>query len=146
MNENFYILFKILPKVPIDLDNGLAQNRRKVIIWTNADQIHWRIYATLRGDDLLKFPLQCPQCLHKICLSPHRDRYTINDTLFACLFTPIFHAQAIELCRLHVPMVDTIWNDKIDHMIRCGDHDVAINKSDKFMGPTTPFRGCFIVY
>ena len=28
-------------------DNGLAPNRRQAIIWTNADSIHWRIYAAL---------------------------------------------------------------------------------------------------
>ena len=24
----------------IDLDNGLAQNKRQAVIWTNADQMH----------------------------------------------------------------------------------------------------------
>ena len=28
---------------------------RLAIIWTNADTIHWRIYATLGGDDLNVF-------------------------------------------------------------------------------------------
>ena len=36
----------------IGLDNDLAPNERKAIIWTNADPIHWRIYAALRGDEL----------------------------------------------------------------------------------------------
>ena len=31
------------------LDNGLAPNRPQPIIWTNADLIHWSIYAALRG-------------------------------------------------------------------------------------------------
>ena len=31
------------------LENGLAPNRRQDIVWTNADQIHWRIYAA-RGE------------------------------------------------------------------------------------------------
>ena len=40
----------------IGLDNGLVPNRRQASIWTNADQIHWRIYAAL-GDELIKiFP------------------------------------------------------------------------------------------
>ena len=26
---------------------------RQTIIWTNADPIHWRIYAALGGDDLM---------------------------------------------------------------------------------------------
>ena len=38
----------------IGLDNGLAPNRRQAIIWTNADPIHWRIYAALgEGDEFL---------------------------------------------------------------------------------------------
>ena len=38
----------------IGLDNGLAPNRRQAIIWTNADPIHWRIYATLGGELIVK--------------------------------------------------------------------------------------------
>ena len=38
----------------IGLDNGLAPNRRQAIIWTNANPIHWRIYAALGGDELIK--------------------------------------------------------------------------------------------
>ena len=26
---------------------------RRAIIWTNADQIHWRVYAALGGDELI---------------------------------------------------------------------------------------------
>ena len=36
----------------IGSDNGLAPNRRQAIVWTNADKIHWRIYAALGGDEL----------------------------------------------------------------------------------------------
>ena len=36
----------------IGLDNDLALYRRQAITWTNADPIHWRIYAVLEGDDL----------------------------------------------------------------------------------------------
>ena len=50
VNEKFYsfikISLKILSKGPIDnsigLDNGLAPNRRRAIIWDNVDPIHWR--------------------------------------------------------------------------------------------------------
>ena len=31
---------------------ALVPNRRQAIIWTNADPIHWRIYAALGGDEL----------------------------------------------------------------------------------------------
>ena len=55
MND-FFILIKIswkfVPNDPINTnqvlvnkDNGLVPNRRQDIIWTNADPIHWRIYA-----------------------------------------------------------------------------------------------------
>ena len=49
---------KFVRKGPIDnnpalvRNNGLAPNRRQAIIWTNADPIHWHIYAALRGDEL----------------------------------------------------------------------------------------------
>ena len=35
--------------------NGLALNRRQAITWTNADPIHWRIYAVLGGDESLQW-------------------------------------------------------------------------------------------
>ena len=49
---------KFVPEGPIGnnpefrLDNGFAPNKRQAIIWTNADSIHWRIYAALGGDEL----------------------------------------------------------------------------------------------
>ena len=60
VKEKFCILIKISLKFArkgqidnnIGLDNGLAPNRRQVIIWTNADPIHWRIYAAQGGDGL----------------------------------------------------------------------------------------------
>ena len=42
---------RIFIKPSIGLDNGLAPNRPQAIIWTNADPIHWRIYAALGGDE-----------------------------------------------------------------------------------------------
>ena len=60
MNEKYCILIQIslkfVPKDPIDnepalvLDNGMAPNKRQAIIWTNADPIHWCLYAPLGGD------------------------------------------------------------------------------------------------
>ena len=34
--------------------NGLAPNRRQAITWTNADQVHWRIYAAVGGYELMR--------------------------------------------------------------------------------------------
>ena len=45
-------IFWILISIWIGLDNGLARNNWQAIIWTNADPIHWRIYAALGGDEL----------------------------------------------------------------------------------------------
>ena len=61
LNEKFCILItislKLVPKSLIDnncsrvgSNHGLALNRQQATIWTNADLIHWRIYAALGGD------------------------------------------------------------------------------------------------
>ena len=34
-------------------DNGLAPNKQQAIIQTNADLIHWCIYAALGGDEII---------------------------------------------------------------------------------------------
>ena len=61
-NENLYILIKLhwilFPRFQLTitqcgLDNGFALNRRQAIIWTNADQLPWRIYAALGGDEVI---------------------------------------------------------------------------------------------
>ena len=63
VNENIWISIKIwlkfVPKGRINIlysnigsNNGLAPTRRQAIIWTNADPIHWYIYAALGGDEL----------------------------------------------------------------------------------------------
>ena len=61
MNEKFCNLIKFPPSFVTEgpmtitqrcLDNGLVPNRRLAIIWTDADPIHWRIYAALGGDEL----------------------------------------------------------------------------------------------
>ena len=65
MNENFVFLIKIsltfVPQGPIYnnlalvLNNGLVPNMRQAVIWTNADPIHWCIYAALGGDVLITY-------------------------------------------------------------------------------------------
>ena len=40
--------------VRIGSESGLVWSRRQAIIWGNADQVHWRIYAALRGEELIK--------------------------------------------------------------------------------------------
>ena len=37
----------------IGSDNGLAQNRRQAIIWTNVDTVHRRIYAASEGYEVI---------------------------------------------------------------------------------------------
>ena len=60
--ENFFYVFwfkfhwslllRLQMTITPRLDNGLAPNRRRAIIWTNANLIHWRIYAALGGAEL----------------------------------------------------------------------------------------------
>ena len=65
---NFFPLRVQLTKPSIGLDNGLAPNRRQAIIWTNADPVHWRIYAALGGDEYqVRF---CILCINMIKESP----------------------------------------------------------------------------
>ena len=41
----------------------MAPNRWQAIIWTNADPIHWSIYAAIGGDELtLILPMQGLEC------------------------------------------------------------------------------------
>ena len=59
MNDKFYILIKsslkFARKSPVDNNPGLDNGFN---IWTNTDQIHWRIYVPLGGDDLNWYPGQ----------------------------------------------------------------------------------------
>ena len=70
LNETFCISIRIslnfVSKVKIDnkrangSGNSLAPNRRQTITWTNADPVHRRIYAALRGDELTTYG-QCEE-------------------------------------------------------------------------------------
>ena len=54
-DQNFpevYSLGSNWQEASIGLNNGMALNRRRAIIWTNAGPIHWRIYAVIGGDEL----------------------------------------------------------------------------------------------
>ena len=59
----------------IGLNYGLKPNRRQPIIWTTADQIHWRIYASLGGDSICK----------SICKTYDYDRY-FEETMLNSAF------------------------------------------------------------
>ena len=52
--------------------NGLAPNRRQAIIWTNADLVHWRLYAALGGDGLRRKCIELDalyvRCIELICV------------------------------------------------------------------------------
>ena len=61
MNEQLSIFIRIslmhVPKVQLTISqlgpgNGLAPIMRQAITWTNADPVHWRIYAALGRDEL----------------------------------------------------------------------------------------------
>ena len=58
LNENLKITIQISLKLvlrsPIDNKPALVQVMAwQAIIWTNADPVHWRIYAALGGDELI---------------------------------------------------------------------------------------------
>ena len=62
MNNNFVFWFQFHLSLflrvqlttidSIGSGNGLAPNSWQAIIWSNADLVHWHIYATLGGDEL----------------------------------------------------------------------------------------------
>ena len=61
--KNFVFWFKLHCSVfqgsnsqqpSVGLVSGLVVDWRQAIIWTNADPIHWRIYAELEGDELIE--------------------------------------------------------------------------------------------
>ena len=56
VNEKILILIKISLKFVPWIDNNPAlfyiTAWRRAIIWSNADPVHWRTYAALRGDEL----------------------------------------------------------------------------------------------
>ena len=61
MNEKFCIFIRIslsVPEGPIGNKSalvqvmGLALNKWQPITWTNADPVHWHIYAAQGGDEL----------------------------------------------------------------------------------------------
>ena len=56
VNETFFISLKFVPKGPIDDNPALVyiMARRQAIIWTNANLINWRIYATLGRDEIIQ--------------------------------------------------------------------------------------------
>ena len=62
LNENdiipIQISLKYVPQSPIDNKPALVQVivRRQAFTWTNDDPVHWRIYAALRGGELISNP------------------------------------------------------------------------------------------
>ena len=60
LNENgripILISLKFVRKSPIDNMPALAQ--AMAWRWTNADPVHWRIYAALGGDELTLCPME----------------------------------------------------------------------------------------
>ena len=67
------ISLKFIPTASIDNNQVLVQ----VIIWTNADPIHWRIYAALGGDELIGYPYS-PSSSHRrlqLCIDWQRSSW-----------------------------------------------------------------------
>ena len=85
--------------------------RRQAITWTNADSVHWRIYAALGGDGLINVSNMAPRIhlvfyslncyfflIHgcKICMNI--IRYRADTTLPTTFWIPIMVIQISEVC------------------------------------------------
>ena len=76
----------------IGLVNGLMPNRRQAVIWTNADPVHWRLYAALEGDELTNDYMGHPvarreqKLFRAVCLDRYIRIYTRLDIV--CLVVP----------------------------------------------------------
>ena len=124
VNENIWISIKIwlkfVPKGRINIlysnigsNNGLAPTRRQAIIWTNADPIHWHIYAALGGDELTLIIVRRAGLLW----SQQDFEWRSSVPLFKCLTVLEFSFILFDLCLLitffnfimnYVPIV-TFW-------------------------------------
>ena len=94
----------------------MAPNRRQAVIWTNADPVHWRIYAALGGDEL-KLPLTDDNLSVKVLLhfqksfsKYHRMVSDWNDTQRRFRYR-FGDKQKIRKCRndLFTKVIDTFW-------------------------------------
>ena len=74
-------------------DNGLAPNKRKAIIWTNADPIHWRIHPSQVGDGLMK------RLRFFLCISVSGRKKCYLPVAFGGIESIIIRALGILLCR-----------------------------------------------
>ena len=68
---------------------------RQAVIWTNADPIHWRIYAVLGGDELTRWGRVTHICVSKLAiigsnngLSPGRRQAIIGYNVVILLIGP----------------------------------------------------------
>ena len=76
-------------------------NRRQAIIWTNADSIHWRIYAALGEDELTKFPESIMHYILYFVTLKH-----IIEQLYFALNIRAFYLKNI---KVDVQMLHFIW-------------------------------------
>ena len=105
----------------IGLDNGLAANMRQAIICTNADRIHWRIYAALWGDELKSVtdthtfwdysayaPSQWETVLH--CTPTLIGwAHAQNDPWYLCIFRPLKQQSALCLEFMYMNVLILAW-------------------------------------
>ena len=105
LNVKICILIKIslkfFPRGPIDndnsigLDNSLVPNWRQAIIWTNADPIHWRMYAALVNIVYICWIKSCEKKRFAPCALTN---HTIVQPIigFKAMSTP--HTKKINIC------------------------------------------------
>ena len=115
-NEIFCILqfrwslFLLVQLTITRLDNYLAPIRRQVIIWTNADPFHWRIYAALGVDELtmpvsrVKLILVRRSNLDNISWKYYRNSIVIhNKPLYYTYILYIYIYKDRQMCQQRCP-------------------------------------------
>ena len=82
--------------------NGLAQIRRQAIIWTNADPVHWRIYAALGGDGLTHW-----DHVTHIC---QWTGSSMVQVMACCLMAPSHYLNQCWFIVNQIPRNELLWN------------------------------------
>ena len=66
----------------------MVPNRQQAIIWTNADLIHWSLYAALGGDELISDALKAFNMIDTV-YGGRGQIYYINSTLNSVTFNSL---------------------------------------------------------
>ena len=94
-------------------------NHWQAIIWTNADLIHWHIYAALGGSDLVTCNLTGPKPLHELIMIYHKVDFRTNLTKtqkhpswVECVKFPLIWVEPIMINQWWLKKVSCLWVTK----------------------------------